>query len=453
MKKSAKEKGFTLIEIIAVVGILGIIMLMVGNFFSATINVYVDESTISQIQSDARRVLNSITQDIRLASSITIVNKNELLLTYEDRADQKYKIVEGKNELYCGSNLLSKNIKSINFSKDDKMDNLIIYLTAQKTGSAKTYDLSSSVAIDKNISIITKVEPIINPQPYNDLLNFEKNVLNIMNNDGNSTDISFNNVTFNPRSNSSVLIQGNSVAMNGFGNNLQANIAIKANTLSLGGQLGTSSGCEAIFDINKIEGTMTMNSKIYVPEVLVTSNANFNNISSYRGEFWKFLFEKEGDCKTRSMGVRKLQDNIDFSDININPNQELNLKIHYFSGKISNEIKDNYLPDFMGNPNTCKVNTSQYEYIICHGPLTIYTSYNYSNPTIRDFNFKGLIYCDDEVTIKDLDSTFQGIIIARGLAVTSREQRNWNISFDDNSANGSLDKINKVINNIVENAD
>lgn len=453
MRISKKKKGFTLIEVIAVAAIIGIVMLMVGNFFSTTINIYIGENINTQIQSDARSVLNNITQDIRNAYKIKC-GSGYLSLTNHDGSIINYNLDTTKNELYCGGRVISKNITNINFYEDSKTNNLIIYLNAQKKGNEKTYNLSSSVDIGKKASIKPSVQPSDSPEPYDDLINYEKNMLNIINPTDTNTNISFTNTTFNPQDKSSVLIQGNSVKIMGLGNNLQGNMAIKADTIDLGnGQFGTASNYDIIFDGKNLVGTLaSYNSKFYVQDGLVKKNDKFNKISSYKDGFWKYLFEKEGDSTTRNMAIRTLKDNINFNDTTINPNQEINSKIHYFDGKVSNgemQTIDNNLslslPDYNGKKNVCMINSSSYEYIICHGPLKICTS----SPNARNFNFKGLIYCDDEIIINDLDSNFKGIIIAKSLIVKSNEQRNWNVGFDNNG-DGALDNINKILSNIVK---
>ena len=279
-----------------------------------------------------------------------------------------------------------------------------------------------------------------------DLVNIEKNMFNIV---CSNAGINFStNNTFNPEG--SILMQGTNLTLNGLGNNINGNIAIKADTLNLGsGQTGTSNG-EAVFDVKVLTGSLaSYNSTFYVYHDIFASkpsNANnWNRIENYNGTFWSYLFAKQGDGSTMPMTIRTLKDNINLGDTSINPTPELNSKIHYFNGSSVNEIKDNHLPDYKGvMSSVINVNSGNYEYIICHGPLKIDTT----DPNNGSFNFKGIIYCDDVVTFNDMSSQFNGIIIAKGLKafnVIGNQNHNWNIKYMYDS---EITKFNTVIGNI-----
>ena len=343
----------------------------------------------------------------------------------------------------------------------NKVDDSTLGIDISGVDGTKNYQASTNIAL-KNFAILKPTPviqgasgpavryneniPSITIESYTDLVNFEKNMFSIV---GSNAGINFStNNTFNPEG--SILMQGTNLTLNGLGNNINGNIAIKADTLNLGsGQTGTSNG-EAVFDVKVLTGSLaSYNSTFYVYHDIFASkpsNANnWNRIENYNGTFWSYLFAKQGDGSTMPMTIRTLKDNINLGDTSINPTPELNSKIHYFNGSSVNEIKDNHLPDYKGvMSSVINVNSGNYEYIICHGPLKIDTT----DPNNGSFNFKGIIYCDDVVTFNDMSSQFNGIIIAKGLKalnVIGNQNHNWNIKYMYDS---EITKINTVIGNI-----
>lgn len=471
--KCKKYNGFTLIEIIVTMAILTIVCTTIFSMFSYNTNVFKNSTSQSNVQSNARIAMDYITKETRYATDLSIIPvatcKNDISnkILYNNK-NYSYIYVENgsiNQAIYNGSQYTTKTILSSNSNNGNyftKIDNSTLGINVTCNDGKKTFSLASNAILsnfvlitpaptlsgssDIAIRYITTMKPIA---LYTDLVNFEKNMLSIV---GTNAGISFGtNNTFNP--NGSILMQGTDLTLNGLGNNLNGNIAIKADTLNLGsGQTGTSNG-ETIFDVKKLTGSFaSYNSTFYVyHDILVPKpqNANsWNAIESYNGTFWSYLFAKQGDGITIPMSVRTLKNNINFTDAATNPATELNPKIHYFSGNTVNEIKDNHLPNYNGNMSAAaNVNSSNYEYIICHGPLKIDTT----DPNNGSFNFKGIIYCDDIVTFNDMSSSFKGIIISRGLKalnVIGTQNHNWNIEYNKTEDSvGDINKFNTIIGN------
>ena len=234
-------------------------------------------------------------------------------------------------------------------------------------------------------------------------------------------------------------MKGDNLSLNGMRGNLNGNILIKANHLNLGSGALNFNGKESVFDVNDLTGTPgTCNSKLYLYAQFVNKYNNSNNINIYKnnGTIWNGFFKDQPDAEgyTINLAVRQLVNtNIDFKDVSINPTLDIN-KIHYFSGTSSNIITDNKLPNYKGDICSADTYKGGYEYIICHGPLLI----NTTDKNNGKFNFTGIIYCDNVVTFNDLDSNFNGIIIAAGmnaLNVIGTQTHNWNVTFNNNSGN------------------
>ena len=480
IRRHRKYNGFTLIEIIVTIAILAIVCTATFSMFSYNTNVFQGSTSQFNVQSSARIAMDNITKDTKYATELTITTvntcKNDITnKTAYDNKNYNYIYVENgsiKQAIYSNSQYTTKTILSSissNGTNFTRIDGTTLGINIVCNDGKKTFTLNSNVVLSNFVLLASTPTIIVTPDttnfairyitteqvavtttPYTDLANFEKNMFSIV---GPSAGITFgtNNV-LNPQGSSSILMQGKDLTLNGLGNNISGNIAIKADTLNLGsGQTGTASGGEAVFDVNKLTGSLaSYNSNFYLNHnILLPKPQGANNwsaIESYRGKLWSYLFANVGDSSTVYMTVRTLKNNIDFTDKSINPTVDIS-KIHYITGTSPNIITDNKLPNYKGvMSSVANVNSGSYEYIICHGPLTI----NTTDRNNGKFNFTGIIYCDDVVTFNDMGSdTFSGIIISKGLKalnVIGSQTHNWNISYNNNSNN--LSEINGIINNI-----
>lgn len=81
-------KGFTLIEIIAVVAIVGIIAVALYSFFINNFKVVQEEAKIAQIESQAKRLEDTIKQWLQMADQQSIVgysaSEKVSMIVYED---------------------------------------------------------------------------------------------------------------------------------------------------------------------------------------------------------------------------------------------------------------------------------------------------------------------------------------------------------------------------------
>ncbi|BCS80723.1 prepilin-type N-terminal cleavage/methylation domain-containing protein [Anaerocellum diazotrophicum] len=83
-------KGFTLIEIIAVVAIVGIIVVALYSFFINNFKVVQEEAKIAQIESQAKRLEDTIKQWLQMADQQNILvyplSKRIDMIVYEDNS-------------------------------------------------------------------------------------------------------------------------------------------------------------------------------------------------------------------------------------------------------------------------------------------------------------------------------------------------------------------------------
>lgn len=467
MKIRKKSKGFTLIELMACVAILGILTAALGFFFDGTLKVYANENANTTIQLDARRALTSITDDVRNApaSSVNVDSNDGSILYFKNKNGKnqmKYSRNASTNTLVrsnitnsLNENLIS-NILDVQFkekcSQPDGTDILVIYIEAKMKNSSVVYDVSSSIKLPQSVSI--KI-----PTNSMNLNLLEKNVLNLINPD---FDFVLNNVTINTsppqdgiKNNMFFQCKTFDATNNVSGDNFHGDLIVKANTMNWGDTncMTIAGGSTGIFDVVNFKGTPNaLNSTNYENDNYTVSDKGsaspWNKNSTYpkSGE-WNEVFNSGDRSGIANTTVNIIKDNIDFSSSPIKDS------IHYYAGK-NNEIDlqasgDYLLNRYDGKSNRLRKNDTNgdYEYIICHGPLKISSSDSNSS-----FKFRGLIYCDDVVTFDHIAPAFKGILISRGIAsnLDVNQHENWtDMQFDNN--NGDLSKINDLLNNATKN--
>ncbi|WP_234120344.1 PilW family protein [Clostridium hydrogenum] len=467
MENYKKLKGFTLIELMACVAIFAILTTTLGLFFESMLKLYNIQEANTTIEYDARRVMTSITQDVRSAASVpdTGTNSNKLILNNADGSVMATYSLDpnSTNTLDKSGKEIANDISSIAFKVDSKTDPGTVYvtLTAQKKNTYEKFTISSSVKrpSDEKIAVKTPPAPTPTPTPSSNMdLDFlERNVINVISS-GDFDLKATNGVAINTGTNDNLFFQcKNFVGSDLASSNIQGNLAIKADSMDWGNSGIAICGKEAVFDVPSFSGTSgpINNCKVYYNDnYSAPSNLSgsyvLNKTSQYpsSGDVWSGMFDSNNKSSIKAMSLNNLKPNIDFSKYpNINASS-----IHYFKGLSNNEIAAGVpkpLPDYKGAVQACSISLSNYEYIICHGPLTISSKDSNGNyDWNKNFNFKGLIYCDDVITFKDIIPAFTGIIISKGIVVDSPQRQNWNggnggINFDNN--NGNLKDINSIL--------
>lgn len=164
MKMLRDKRGFTIIEIVVVLAIIGIVMLMATNLIGFSLKSYTNENVQWEIQQDARHAIQYITRDIRSADTIVVNNDtsftsgtvvppvlviNSSIRYYQKKksdgsVDEKlYRFVNG-NEGY-----VIKNLNSISFSDNvigdysDKI--LVVKISTKKPGFDNTFEITTKL--------------------------------------------------------------------------------------------------------------------------------------------------------------------------------------------------------------------------------------------------------------------------------------------------------------------
>ncbi len=112
-----KNAGTTLIELIIYMGIFGIILMVLSNFFVSTIEIKRESEAISYTAQDVRFLLQRLTYDIKNATSITtpasLGSQGSTLVTITDGTTNTYTLT-GTNLTLNGVQLNGYNTKISN---------------------------------------------------------------------------------------------------------------------------------------------------------------------------------------------------------------------------------------------------------------------------------------------------------------------------------------------------
>lgn len=67
-----KQKGFTIIELIIYIGLFSTVLIILTQIITSTLNLQLENQTISTVEQDSRYILNRLNYDIPRATSITL---------------------------------------------------------------------------------------------------------------------------------------------------------------------------------------------------------------------------------------------------------------------------------------------------------------------------------------------------------------------------------------------
>lgn len=147
------HKGFSLIELIISLAIIGLVGLLVSQFFLTGIKLYSITSANIETQRDARVILDVIIKYLRQATSESIELTNKAAqppysyISFTTIAGKSFQFYQVGNKLYLAcdgsTRVLSQNLYSLTFafSQFTDLSNVYISLSTKK----KTYSGQSSV--------------------------------------------------------------------------------------------------------------------------------------------------------------------------------------------------------------------------------------------------------------------------------------------------------------------
>lgn len=143
------KKGFTLIEMVLYIGLVGLLMTGLTNFTIDVMKIREASSRQSLVVSNAKRVLDRITHEITQATSITLASGNTIILESPDRGTTTIQLVSDAIHLTQtgrDENLHDSRVQATAFSVQNltngNAQNIKIRLTLEKNDYSKTFQTS-----------------------------------------------------------------------------------------------------------------------------------------------------------------------------------------------------------------------------------------------------------------------------------------------------------------------
>lgn len=160
MNKNIKKKGFTLVELIIVIAIMGIVVSIIFQTLSIQTKIYKTEMDTSDAQNSGRVCLTSISESIRLASAVNdpkadltpfsgvMRDSKQIVQITPYGGGAAYQYVINNNKLYKYLNsttyyLIASNVENVTVTKSG--DVYVIYVEIANGSSFKTFTTSISL--------------------------------------------------------------------------------------------------------------------------------------------------------------------------------------------------------------------------------------------------------------------------------------------------------------------
>ncbi|MGL4849471.1 MAG: PilW family protein [Clostridium sp.] len=90
-----KKKGFTLIEMMAVIAILGIFSTLVFSLFSSSTSMLVMAENDNVLQNESRNIIDVLEEDIRYGESIEVTGAPQMILALTRKSTRYFYTIEG----------------------------------------------------------------------------------------------------------------------------------------------------------------------------------------------------------------------------------------------------------------------------------------------------------------------------------------------------------------------
>jgi len=124
--KKINKKGFSLIELMVVVVILGLIVLGLVTFFTGGARSWIAGQSQLEAQRNARQAMDIMVREIREADYVDDINSTSISIYFHTPFDGTISYsFSGGSDLKRGSNTMISNVQSLTFTYFDSSGNLV----------------------------------------------------------------------------------------------------------------------------------------------------------------------------------------------------------------------------------------------------------------------------------------------------------------------------------------
>lgn len=172
------KKGFTLVELMVVVGILSIIMLVISQPVASIIKYQRESQTTDNLRDNLQFVINKMEKELKTSSNVKLENNNNEL-TFKDQNDEniKYYLKDSEIKKNTDDNKLTDisilTVTGLNFSINDTTKLVTISISAKSRDDKDSVDMQFSVLplnkFCKRVPFVTRTSRSFeyNPSHYN----------------------------------------------------------------------------------------------------------------------------------------------------------------------------------------------------------------------------------------------------------------------------------------------
>lgn len=142
------KKGFTLVELMVVVGILSIIMLTISQPVASVIKYQRESQTSDNMRDNLQFVINKMEKELKTSSGVSI-SGSELRFTDQNDVKVTYSLDTNDNEILKNSEKLTENtifkVTRLNFTQNTDTKLVTIYISTESLDGKDKTDMQTSV--------------------------------------------------------------------------------------------------------------------------------------------------------------------------------------------------------------------------------------------------------------------------------------------------------------------
>jgi prepilin-type N-terminal cleavage/methylation domain-containing protein len=148
MLKSINNKGFTMVELLISLGLLGLIITAAGFFYFTGVEGFNRSENQVKVQQNLRVAMNTLSSEVRRADKIHIdLDKTKIKLTVSDGSSRSYEFISSDKEIRLAesNSTVAMYIEDCRFQYDDGSNLIKITLSNQAFTGVQSREYSFSI--------------------------------------------------------------------------------------------------------------------------------------------------------------------------------------------------------------------------------------------------------------------------------------------------------------------